>query len=466
MRVIASILSQNAERATTVEEGELLSGTDVTATYTEHPPTEPITVLASPPPWKHTLIALSVRNYRVFAVSNIVAMTAVWMQRVAQDWLVLQLSGSVTAVGVTVALQFAPALLFGLLGGVIVDRYSKRTLLMITQSISVLTSVTLCVLALTGTVQVWHIYLVAVVLGFVTVVDNPARQVFAGELVGPRYLRNAISLNSSMFQLGGIIGPAISGVLLVAVGAGWSFGINALACVFTVVNLARLRKSELFVAPAAPRSKGQLREGVRYVRSKPAILWTIVTLAILAVFGQNLPVILTAYANNVFDVGAGGYGLFNTLVAVGALAGALLSTRRRTVRLRTVVIAAAAYGILQALCGLMPSEYLFGSALVLVGFGWLLFVTCANALVQMSSNVAVRGRVMALYVLVLLGGQSVGGPLMGWVVESFGPHVGMVLSGGIPAVAAMAIGVGLARSAHLRLRFSLHRDRFVQIVQH
>ncbi|MFB2598258.1 MFS transporter [Herbiconiux sp. P17] len=429
----------------------------MTATLNEYPKTEPITVQSSPPPWRHTLVSLSVRNYRIFAMTNLVAMTAVWMQRIAQDWLVLELSGSVAAVGITVALQFAPMLVFGLVGGVIVDRYSKRVLLMITQTAAVFTSLTLAILTLTGTVQVWHIFVVAVVLGFVTVIDNPARQVFTNELVGPRYLRNAISLNSSMFQLGGLIGPAVSGALLVAVGAGWSFGINAVACALVVFALSRLRVSELFPAPVAPRAKGQLIEGIRYVRSKPAILWTIVMLAVLAVFSQNMPVILAAYASEVFDAGPGGYGLFNTLVAVGALTGALLSTRRRVVRLRTVIGLAGVYGLLQAASGWMPSEYLFGAALVLVGFGWLMFITCANALVQMSSNTAIRGRVMSLYVLVLLGGQSIGGPAMGWVVEHFGAHVGMVLSGAVPALAAIVIGVLIARRSRLRVRVSLRR---------
>ncbi|WP_382306424.1 MFS transporter [Herbiconiux sp. UC225_62] len=429
----------------------------MTATLNQYPQTEPIAVQSSPPPWRHTLVSLSVRNYRIFALTNLVAMTAVWMQRIAQDWLVLELSGSVAAVGVTVALQFAPMLVFGLVGGVIVDRYPKRVLLMITQTAAVFTSLTLAVLTLTGTVQVWHIYLVAVVLGFVTVIDNPARQVFTNELVGPRYLRNAISLNSSMFQLGGLIGPAVSGALLVAVGAGWSFGINAVACALVVFALSRLRVSELFPAPVAPRAKGQLVEGIRYVRSKPAIFWTIVILAVLAVFSQNMPVILAAYASDVFEAGPGGYGLFNTLVAVGALTGALLSTRRRVVRLRTVIGLAGIYGALQAASGWMPTEYLFGAALVLVGFGWLMFITCANALVQMSSNTAIRGRVMSLYVLVLLGGQSLGGPAMGWVVEHFGAHVGMVLSGAVPALAAIVIGALIARRSRLRLRVSLRR---------
>jgi MFS family permease len=419
-------------------------------TATGFPPTEPLTQLSAPPPWRQTFASLKVRNFRIFAVSNLIAMTALWMQRIAQDWLVLELSGSVAAVGITVALQFAPMLVFGLVGGVIVDRYPKRTLLMICQSVAVLTSASLAALVLTGTVQVWHIYLAALVLGFVTVVDNPARQSFTGEMVGPFHLRNAISVNSSTFQVGALIGPAISGALLVAVGAGWSFALNALACAFVVASLARLRASELFRTPSMPRERGQLRAGIRYVSSKPAILYTIVIMGFLSVFGQNLPVILASYAKDVFGIGAAGYGLFNTLVAVGALSGALLSTRRRGFGLRGIVVAALFYALVQTLSGLMPTEATFGVALAAVGLTWLLFITAANSLVQLSSNTGVRGRVMALYVLVLLGGQSVGGPVMGFVVEHLGAQTGMLLSGGVPLVAVAVIAVVLARKGLLR----------------
>jgi MFS family permease len=421
----------------------------VTTLSAPPPATEPITVLSSAPPWKHTFLSLTVRNYRIFAATSLVALTALWMQRIAQDWLVLQLSGSVVTVGITTALQFAPMLVFGMVGGVIVDRYPKRTLLMITQSASVLTSATLAVLSLTGAIQVWHVYVVAVVLGFITVIDNPARQVFTNELVGPGLLRNAISLNSSTFQIGALLGPALSGALLVAVGAGWSFGINAIACALVVVALTRMNASELHPAPRAARAKGQLREGIRYAMAKPAILYTLVLLGVLAVFAQNLPVLLAAYADDVFATGAGGYGLFNSLLAIGALTGAILSTRRRTVRLRTVVLFAGLYGIAQALAGLMPGETAFGVGLVVLGLGWLLFITAANALVQMSTNMAVRGRVMALYLLVLLGGQAIGGPIMGAFVEQAGPHLGMVVSGAVPAVVAGVLALVLHRKGLL-----------------
>jgi MFS family permease len=382
-------------------------------------------------------------------------MSGTWMQRIAQDWLVLTLSHSVTAVGITVAMQFTPMLVFGLYGGLIVDRYSKRMLLMLTQGTIGLLSVLLAILALTGTIQVWHIWAIAFVVGLVVVIDNPTRQVFASELVGPRNLRNAISVNSSVFQLGGLIGPAVAGFLLDAVGAGWAFAINAVACMVTVLTLAALKKSKLIKITPVPRAKGQLKQGLAYVRRKPAIFWSVVMVAILSLFALTTPVILTAYANNVFKVGASGYGLFNTLIAAGAFTGAILSTRRKSVRLRGVMLMAALWGVLQALGGLMPNEFAFGATLVALGVGNLLFITAANSLVQMSSNIGIRGRVMSLYVLVLLGGQAIGGPLMGWVVSTFGPNVGLGISGLVPAVAALVIGIHLARKHELRLSVTL-----------
>jgi MFS family permease len=393
-----------------------------------------------------------VPNFRLFTISNVLAMSGTWMQRIAQDWLVLQLSHSVAAVGITVAMQFTPMLLFGLYGGLIVDRYSKRMLLMLTQGTVGLLSVLLAVLALTGAIQVWHVYAIAFLVGLVTVVDNPTRQVFVNELVGPRNLRNAISVNSSVFQLGGLIGPAVAGLLLDAVGAGWAFAINALACGVTVLTLGALKKSKLVRSPAVPRAKGQLQQGLRYVLRKPAILWSIVMVAILSVFALTMPVILAAYANNIFKAGASGYGLFNTLVAGGALVGAILSTRRTGVRLRTVVLMGGLWGAIQAVAGFMPNEFSFGALLVALGVADLLFITAANALVQMSSNIGIRGRVMSLYVLVLLGGQAIGGPIMGWVVSTYGPHVGIAISGIVPAIAAVIIGIHLARRHQLRIR--------------
>jgi MFS family permease len=412
-------------------------------------------IISGRTPWSQSFSSLRVPNFRLFTISNILAMSGTWMQRIAQDWLVLTLSHSVTAVGITVAMQFTPMLLFGLYGGLIVDRYSKRMLLMLTQGTAGVLAALLAVLALTHTIEVWHVWAIAFVVGLVTVVDNPTRQVFVNELVGPRNLRNAISINSSVFQLGGLIGPAIAGILLTAVGAGWAFAINAATCVVTVLTLTALKSSHLVRSTPVPRQKGQLQQGLRYVVRKPTILWPIVMVGILSIFALTMPVILAAYANDTFKVGAAGYGLFNTLIAAGALTGGLLSTRRTGVRLRTVILMAALWGTLQALGAVMPDEIAFGATLVALGVANLLFITAANSLVQMSSNIGIRGRVMSIYVLVLLGGQAIGGPIMGWVVSSFGPNVGMAVSGLVPAVAAIIIGIHLARRHELRLRVKL-----------
>lgn len=420
-------------------------------TYTDSS-TAPIPVLERRPPWRHTLIALSVPNYRLFAFSHLVAMTAIWIQRIAQDWLVLQLSGNVAAVGITVAMQFAPMLLFGMLGGLIVDRFPKRTLLLVTQSVSAVLSAGLAALALTGSIEVWHIYVIALASGFVTVVDNPARQVFVSEVVGHRHLSNAISLNASIFQLGGLVGPAISGALLLSVGAGWSFAINAGACLVVVAILLTLRTADLLPSPAVSRAKGQLREALAYVMAKPEILWTLVMVGFLAVFAFTMPVLLAAFADDVFKTGAGGYGLYNSVLAGGALVGAIASTRRASLHLRTVLVAAGLFALLQAVGGLMPGEFAFCLALFAIGVLNLLFITGANALVQLSSNPSIRGRVMSLYVLLLLGGQAIGGPVMGWIVDSYGAHVGMIVSGSVPALAAVVIGVLLRRSRNARRR--------------
>ena len=420
--------------------------------------TQPIPVVAERLPWKHTFISLKVPNFRIFAAGHFIAVIAIWMQRIAQDWLVLQLSGSVTAVGITVALQFLPSLLLGPWGGMIADRFAKRKILILCQSVAAVLAATLATLALTGVIMVWHVYGIALILGLVTVLDQPARQVFVNELVGPTYLRNAISVNSTTFQLGGLIGPAIAGLLLTAVGAGWAFAANALACCSTVVMLLVLRKDQLFVSAPTPKSKGMLREGLRYALSKPTIYWPWLMAGFVSVFAMSLPVILAAFADHIFQVGAGGYGVLNALVALGALSGAVASTRRRQLRLRSVVFCAGMYGLMLCLAALAPSMVTFGAVMVLSGFWCLMFLTGCNQLVQVSSNLGIRGRVMSLYIMVQIGGQALGGPMLGSIAEHANPHVALLVSGGVPALAAATVAAILARKGSLQLKVDW-RDR-------
>jgi MFS family permease len=408
--------------------------------------------------WPRPLAALEVRDYRLYLSSQMVATTGLWMQRIAQDWLVLELTGSVTAVGIAVALQFLPVLLFGLVGGVVADRYPKRTILIITQSLAALMALTLGTLALTGAVQAWHVYIVATVLGFVTVVDNPTRQVFVSELVGQQHIRNAVSLNSSVFQLGALLGPAASGALIHAVGQGWSFLINAASCLLVVTMVAIIRPKNAAPTAAPTQRKGQLREGLRYIRRTSEVAWAIALAATIGVFGLNMPVILAAFADHVFTQGVSGYSLYNSLTAVGALTGAILSARRHsTPRLRMLTSTLVVLGAMLVLASLAPTSWLFGILLVAVGFCTLQFLTGANSLVQTTCTPAMRGRVMSVYLLVLLGGQALGGPSVGWLIDHYGARASMLGCGSLVAVVAVSAGLAMARRSHLTLEVTVRR---------
>jgi MFS family permease len=395
--------------------------------------------------------SLSIRNYRLFFIGQVISNTGTWMQRIAQDWLVLSLTGSSAAVGITTALQFLPMLLFGLYGGVLVDRLPKRPTLLVTQASMALTGLALAVLTLTGHVQVWHVYLAAFTVGLATVVDNPARQSFVSEMVGPGQLQNAVSLNSANFQSARLIGPAVAGLLITGVGTGWAFLFNGLSFVAPIAGLLLMRARELHVVERAPRGKGQLREGLRYVAGRPELIWPIVLVGFIGTFGFNFPVWLSAYAEDVFHGGAGTYSLFNTLMAVGSLVGALLAARRGTARLRILIAAAVAFGALEIVAALAPSYWLFALLMIPIGsFGLTVNVT-ANTAVQMGTDPAMRGRVMALFMMVFMGGTPLGAPVVGWVTDTYGPRVGFALGGAVAAAAAVTVGLILARVGGLRL---------------
>jgi MFS family permease len=419
--------------------------------------TAPIPVLGERVLWRDTFIALRTHNYRLYVISQFIANTSGWMQRIATDWLVLELTGNVALVGLTVAFQFAPILILGPYGGVIADRYSKRALLIITQSINVALCALLAALALTGTVQLWQVYGVALILGLVAVVDSPARSVFVTEMVGQHRLRNAISINASIFHLGGLLGPAVSGVMIVLVGSGWSIAINAVGAAIVVLTLSLMRTKELHRSPRSTPARGQIREALRYARAKPAIFWTLITLSFVSIFGMSLPIILAGMAHTVFHAGSAGYGIYNSFVAIGAMTGAILSTRRRTMHLRNIVLGAIAYGVLQLFAGLADWYVAFLMILPCIGLARLMFATAAESMTQLSSNIAIRGRVMSLYAMVLVGGQAIGGPLMGAVAEHFGARTALITSGAIPAIAATVIAIVLARSGELQLGVRLNR---------
>ncbi|MEV7885877.1 MFS transporter [Streptomyces sp. NPDC002817] len=400
--------------------------------------------------------SLKSRNYRLFFAGQVVSNTGTWMQRIAQDWLVLSLTGSSTAVGVTTALQFLPMLLFGLYGGVLVDRLPKRPTLLVTQSAMAVTGLALAFLTLSGHVEVWHVYLAAFAVGLATVVDNPARQTFVSEMVGPDQLQNAVSLNSANFQSARLVGPAVAGLMITGVGTGWAFLANGLSFVAPIAGLLLMRTRDLHVVERAPRGKGQLREGLHYVAGRPDLIWTIVLVGFVSTFGFNFPVYLSAFADDVFHAGAGSYSLFNTLMAVGSLAGALLAARRGTARMRVLVAGAVAFGTLEIVAALAPSLWLFALLMVPIGmFGMTVNVT-ANSSVQLSTDPAMRGRVMSLYMMVFMGGAPLGAPIAGWITDAYGVRAGLAVGGVIAASAAVTIGLFLARVGNLRLSVGWH----------
>jgi MFS family permease len=400
--------------------------------------------------------SLKVRNYRLFFAGQVVSNTGTWMQRIAQDWLVLSLTGSSTAVGVTTALQFLPMLLFGLYGGVLVDRLPKRPTLLVTQSAMAVTGLALAFLTLSGHVQVWHVYLAAFAVGLATVVDNPARQTFVSEMVGPDQLQNAVSLNSANFQSARLVGPAVAGLMITGVGTGWAFLFNGLSFVAPIAGLLLMRSRDLYAVQRAPRGKGQLREGLQYVAGRPDLIWTIVLVGFVSTFGFNFPVYLSAFADDVFHAGAGSYSLFNTLMAVGSLTGALLAARRGTARMRVLVAGAVAFGTLEIVTAIAPSLWLFALLMVPIGmFGMTVNVT-ANSSVQMSTDPAMRGRVMSLYMMVFMGGAPLGAPIAGWITDAYGVRAGLAAGGAIAAAAAVTVGLVLARVGNLRLSVGWH----------
>jgi MFS family permease len=394
--------------------------------------------------------ALTEYNYRLYFSGQVVSNTGTWMQRIAQDWLVLKLTDSPFAVGITTALQFLPVLLFGPLGGVVVDRFPKRAILVATQAIMGLLATVLGTLVLTGAVTVWHVYLVALALGSVTVVDNPTRQVFVNELVPPHLVRNAISLNTAAFQLARLVGPAVAGVLIAVAGSGPAFLINAGSYAATIAALLAMRRRLLHALPPTRRERGQLREGLRYICARPHIMWIIVMVFFIGTFGYNFSVFLSAYAKNTSHAGADVYGLLNTTLAVGSLAGAFLAARRSSVRVRFLFATAAAFSTLMIMLGVVPWLPVVMVVLVICGAASTSFSTAANASVQLATDPHMRGRVMSLYMTVFMGGTPLGGPVSGWITDRLGAPAAMMICGGICLTATIACAALAAQQTHTR----------------
>src|SRR6516165_2741751 len=400
-----------------------------------------------------TFRSLSTRNYRLFATGQVVSNTGTWMQRVAQDWLVLQLThGSGTALGIATGLQFLPQLLFSMWGGMIADRYPKRRILFATQAAMGGLALLLGVLALTGAVAVWQVYLLAFALGMVAVVDSPTRQTFVAEMVGRDGMANAIALNSAAFNLARITGPAVAGLVISTVGTPAAFLVNAASFAAVLIGLKLMRPAELHPVERAPRAPGQLREALAYVRARPSLWLTLALVFFVATFGMNFQVTTALMSRGVFHTGAGAFGLASTMFAVGALGGALLAARRARPGMRLMLGTALAFGVLEVATGLMPTFWSFLALLVPTGFALLMFTTTANSATPLGVGQAVRGRVMGLYMLVFLGGTPLGSPLVGWAAEQFGARAGLIGGGVISAAGAVGVALLLARARGARLR--------------
>ncbi|MDP9452789.1 MAG: MFS transporter [Actinomycetota bacterium] len=391
-----------------------------------------------PPVLLRTFSALGIANYRRYALGQAVSLSGTWMQRVAQAWLVLELGGSGTDVGLVTALQFLPLLVLGAWGGVVVDRVDKRRLLVATQSASGALALVLGILTATGVVRLWMVMLLAAGLGFAHLLDVPARQSFVFEMVGPDHLTNAVTLNSVTVNAARMLGPALAGVLIATTGLAVCFVLNAASYLVVVAAFARMRSADLHRSVAVVRGPGQLREGLAYVWREQALRAPLLTMAVVGALAYEFQVILPLLARFVFDGGAGTYGAMTACMGLGAVVAGLVIAGRNRSGPRSLVHAAYVFGVLILATALAPTLALAMVALVGVGGASIAFLALGNASLQVAAAPEMRGRVMALWSIAFLGTTPIGGPLVGWVGEHLGPRVGLAL-GGVATVAAAAV---------------------------
>jgi MFS family permease len=400
-------------------------------------------------------------NYRVWFAGSLVSNIGTWMQRTAQDWIVLTelTDQDAAAVGFTMALQFGPQLLLVPISGTIADRFDRRKLLVITQSVMALLGVGLGVLVITGLAELWHVYAFALGLGIAAAIDAPARQTFVAELVPEKHLSNAVSLNSASFNGARLAGPAVAGLLTAVIGAGWVFMLNGLTFAATIAAIYLLRSSELRAAPRAKKERGQFQQGLRYVRTRPDIIVVLIMVFIVGTFGFNFPIFTSTMASTEFGLGADAYGVLSSVMAIGSVAGALQAARRERPRMRWLVTASAAFGLACAVASVMPGPISFGIVLIAVGFCSLTMMTTANALVQTTTAPQLRGRVMAIYMAIFVGGTPVGAPVVGWIGNVAGPRATLLIAAASGLLAAAVAVFWMVRWHDLRLRLDRRAHR-------
>jgi MFS family permease len=404
-------------------------------------------------PVEGTFRSLRGFNYRAWAIGALVSNIGTWMQRTAQDWIVLtQLTHhNATDVGVVMALQFGPQVLFLPWTGFAADHLDRRKLLFATQAAMGALALGLGILTLAGIVRLWHVYLFAFLLGTVTAFDAPARQTFVSDLVAEADLPNAVGLNSTSFNAARMIGPAIAGVLIASVGSGWVFLINGASFAAVLCSLIVLRTGELHARDRAPRARGSLAEGFRYVSKRPDLKAVLLMLFLIGTFGLNFPIFISTMAVGVFHKGAGQFGLSTSIMAIGSVTGALLAARRGEPRIGVLIFGASMFGLGLAVAAMMPSYAFFCAALVVIGVSAQTFTTTTNSTLQLSTEPVMRGRVMAIFLAIALGGTPIGAPIVGWVADTFGPRWALGV-GAAAGFGAAIVGIYyLAKYGRLRV---------------
>ena len=390
----------------------------------------------------NTFRSLRHYNYRLWALGALVSNIGTWMQRTAQDWIVLtQLTHeSATAVGIVMSLQFGPQLLLLPYTGLAADRLDRRKLLLVTQASMGALALALGALTLAGTVSLWHVYVLAFLLGCVTAFDGPARQTFVGELVGEEDLANAVALNATSFHSARLIGPAAAGVLLGAVGSGWVFVINAASFGAVLYALSLLRAGQLHPQRRAAREPGEFLQGLRYVWHRPDLVAVMWMMFLVSTFGFNFQIFIPAMSVVAFRAGAQQYGALASLMGAGAVAGALFAARQGKPRFRLLLAMAALFGAGSVAGALAPDPWFFGATLAFTGVAAQVYMTCTNSLVQLSTEQAMRGRVMALLLAIVMGCTPLGAPFVGWVADAFGPRWALAVAAA-SSLAAALVGI-------------------------
>jgi MFS family permease len=414
--------------------------------------------------------SFSVFNYRVWFIGALVSNVGAWMQATALSWVVLTelTQNDAGAMGITMALQFAPPLLLVSVTGWVADRFDRRHLLAVTQSLLLVLGATIGVLLLAGVMTLPLMYTFALVLGLVAAFDNPARQAFVSDLVSRENASNAVALNAASFNGARMIGPAVAGIVIVAVGTGWVFLVNAVTFLAMIVALSLIRTDELVPRAKAPGAS-RLADGFRYVAGRPDLMVAFAMVFLLGAFGMNFPIFASTMALE-FGQEADGYGLLSSILAIGSLAGALLAARRDRARIRMVIFGAGLFAVAGAVSAFMPTYWLYAVTLMFTGFAIVTTLTTANGYVQTTTDPALRGRVLALYMAILMGGTPIGAPIVGWVAAEFGPRTAIML-GAVAAFVAFAIGFGwlllsgrLHRHESRRFALSLDETRPIGVV--